>query len=135
MFETLLQMCCWIVASMPQERFADKQLQRIAEQRYGAVLSRLVPEGHDLVYPSINLWTREEFAALFGLGFAGLSQGYFTRAHVLQGLEEKECATRAPLSHYFSQNTPVFWGPIFRANYAWPGGSTVLQSHLQHVER
>lgn len=105
--QVLLSFCNFLVQNYPVKKFPDKQLQYCKDHQEG--LARLV-DNSALPYPALNLWTREQFAAVVTFATANLEQRDFQHDQVLQDCEELAFSkpSRPVISHYLSDKTHKF---------------------------
>ncbi len=67
------------------------------------------PAVEDLPFPSSNLWILDQVALWLTLGHVpGLTHGYLSRDHVLQGDEYNEDGKRKVVHHYFGVDKTAF---------------------------
>jgi hypothetical protein len=67
------------------------------------------PDVADLHFPSINVWIVEQVSLWLTLGHVpGLTHGYLSRDHVLQGGEHNEDGKRKVVHHYFGVDKTAF---------------------------
>ena len=67
------------------------------------------PDAQDLPFPSSNIWILEQVSLWLTLGhIPGLTQGYLSRDHVLQGGEHNEDGKTKVVHHYFGLDKSAF---------------------------
>ena len=67
------------------------------------------PDVDDLPFPSSNLWILDQVSLWLTLGHVpGLTHGFLSRDHVLQGGEHNEEGRRTVVHHYFGVDKTAF---------------------------